>query len=103
VLASLPDPGSADRYVAWLQGGHVREVVAAGGAISATISRVLETATSNPPPNRVESRYVFPDREAFERYVALHAPRLREEGLRLFPPSCGVVFERRLAEVVADL
>lgn len=99
VTATLPDAATADRYLSWLTGGHCA-LVLAGGAESASITR-LDTPPGSPP--RIEVRYLFPDRPVFDRYVTDHAPRLREDGLRQFPPESGISFERRTGEVVATL
>jgi hypothetical protein len=95
VVATLPDSRTAEEYIAWLTGGHVAQVLR-GGADSGLVLRVLEPDDAV----RVETRYVFPTREAYDRYVREYAAPLREEGLRLFGPDRGVRMERRLAEVV---
>ena len=95
VVATLPDEGVAREYIAWLDGGHVDEVVR-GGAQSGMIVRIEDPST----PIRVETRYIFATRERFEEYLRTTAPRLREEGLRRFPPERGVTFERRIGVVV---
>jgi hypothetical protein len=95
VVATLPDAGVADEYIRWLTGGHVQQVVS-GGAESGLVLRLLEPADAI----RVETRYLFPSREAYDRYIRDFAPPLREEGLRLFGPDRGVRMERRLAEVL---
>ena len=48
---------------------------------------------------RVMARYVFPSREAFDRYVREVAPALRAEGLAKFGPQTGVLMERSVSEV----
>lgn len=95
VIASLPDEATAREYLAWLEDGHVDQVVQ-HGAHAAMIVRVLEPAS----PLQVETRYIFANRQAFDRYVADVAPALRADGLKRFPPERGVRFERRLGEIV---
>lgn len=95
VTATFPDEGTAREYIDWLRGGHIGLVVA-GGADSGEIVRIEEP----PTPIRVEARYLFPSRTAYQRYVEVHAPTLRAEGLRLFGERPGVSFERRMGEVV---
>jgi hypothetical protein len=95
VAAILPDQGMAREYSKWLLEGHVDEVVKAG-AHSAMVVRV----TDPDAPLRIEARYVFPNRETFEAYVQHHAPALRAEGLRRFPPARGIRFERQVGEVL---
>jgi len=96
VTATLPDEATTSAYVAWLLDGHIQGVVE-GGAETAEVSRLTEPAK----PIRVESRYVFSDRRAYERYVAETAPRLRAEGIKKFGPQTGVTFERRIGEIAA--
>lgn len=91
VFAALPDKPTLDRYLAWLSGGHVQAVIA-GGASGATVSR-LEPLDDN----RVRIDYRFPDRAALDRYERTAAPKLRAEGLRLFPPESGVRIDRQVA------
>lgn len=115
VIASFPDRSIADEFVDWLRGGHVRAVMA-GGATSATIVRLdpdsppagsvgglggLGGAASAPiAQHRVEVRYEFPSRADFQRYVDVHAPALRSEGLTKFGPARGVIFSRTLGDIV---
>ncbi len=93
VQATLPDEATAREYVAWLEDGHVDQVVG-HGAHSAMIVRL----EGDPP--RVETHYVFGTREMYEQYVSKHAAALRADGLKRFPPERGVKFERRLGEIV---
>jgi hypothetical protein len=95
VIATFPDEATRAEYIAWLEDGHVDQVIG-GGAHSAMIVRTLEPAA----PLTVETRYVFSTRELYDRYVRETAPRLREEGLRRFPPERGVAFQRRLGAIV---
>jgi hypothetical protein len=91
VVATFPSTTIRDEYIAWLQHGHLDEVIR-GGAEAASIV-VIDDPQS---PIRVETRYTFRTRDAFDRYVQHHAPRLRAEGLKLFPPDRGVTFARTL-------
>jgi len=93
VTASFVDPAVADQWLRWLTGGHVAEVLAAG-AVAAEIT-VLDG-----PGHVLEVRYHFPSRPVFEEYERLHAPRLRAEGLRLFPPGRGISYQRSVGAVV---
>lgn len=95
VVAILPDEATRGEYLEWLEDGHVDAVIKAG-AHSAMIVRVVEPAD----PLRVEARYVFANRAMLDTYLAQHAPELRAEGLRRFPPSRGVRFERSIGVVV---
>jgi hypothetical protein len=54
------------------------------------------------PARSFEVRYHFPSREAFGRYEKEHAPRLRSEGLKLFPVEKGVEYKRTVGVSVAE-
>ena len=94
VIATLPDEPTRSEYLAWLNAGHVDDVVRAGAAW-AQVVRIEDPAS----PPQVESRYLFPDRATFEAYLRDTSPRLRAEGLSRFPPARGVRFERRVGIV----
>lgn len=96
VVASLPDEHLAERYLGWLLDGHVQAVVA-GGALRATVLK-----HDGPGGIRIESRYRFPNRGAFDRYEREHAPALREDGKRRFGDAAGVSFARSIAIVVHE-
>jgi len=95
VFATLPDEPTAREYIGWLEGGHLAAVIA-GGATSAQIIRVQ----SSLEPIQLEVRYLFPNQQVFDRYVAEVAPALRADGVRRFPPERGVRLERRSGVVV---
>jgi len=92
VGVTLPDQATTDRWLAWLRGGHIAEVLA-GGATSATIFQINGTDFT------FEIDYRFPSAEAFANYETHHAPRLREEGRQLFPPD-RVIYRRSTAAPV---
>ena len=87
VTATIPDAEVAAEYVAWLESGHLADVVR-GGAMEAEMV-ILDAEGSGDSRIRVVSRYVFSDRAAFAEYERLHAPALRAEGLARFGPSRG--------------
>ncbi len=87
VTATLPDAEVGAEYVAWLEAGHLADVVR-GGAMSAELV-ILDSEGAGDDRIRVVSRYVFSDRAAFADYERLHAPRLRAEGVARFGPSRG--------------
>jgi hypothetical protein len=107
VTATFDDPAVADEWLAWLRDEHVRDVIEAGAMDGEVIvvdpdSPSGETANgAGPRKQTCEVRYHFTDRAAFEAYVRDHAPRLREEGLRRFPPERGIAYSRRSGEVVS--
>jgi hypothetical protein len=96
VTATIADPQVAERYLAWLEDGHVDAVIA-GGAHSAMIVR-LDRASPGEPV-RIETRYIFSTRASFDRYEREHAPALRAQGQKLFAPTTGIAFSRSVGEV----
>jgi hypothetical protein len=93
VTVTLPDTATAAEFERWLCGGHIQAVIA-GGATEALVTRLVDPRTTI----EVEARYLFPNREAFDRYVARVAPALRAEGLARFGDRAQ--FSRRISEVV---
>jgi hypothetical protein len=94
VTATFPDPEVADAWLRWLRDGHIAAVLA-GGASSAHIVAL------DAPALCYEVLYRFPSREAFDRYEKDHAPRLRAEGLSLFPLERGIAY-RRSVGIITD-
>jgi hypothetical protein len=97
VTATISDPLLAREYAAWLGGGHIQEVVRAG----ALSGELLEFEDDGSGCVRVQARYVFANREAFEAYVRDHAPRLRGEGLAKFGSRTEISFARTVAKRLA--
>lgn len=97
VIATFPDQRTMDEYIAWLEDGHIDQVLERGGH-SAMIVRLDRAQAKD--PIRCEVRYLFSTRENFDRYVEHHAPALRADGLKRFPPDRGIRFERTVGEVV---
>ncbi|MEQ8770584.1 MAG: DUF4286 family protein [Phycisphaerales bacterium] len=99
VRATIPTEPLADRFVAWLEGGHLAGVLA-GGADRAEVLRL------HPDPGAsgvvIEVRYRFPSREAFETYERDSAPALRAEGIERFGPDTGIVMERSVGAIIAE-
>ena len=100
VRAHCKDAPQRGRFLSWLSPSHVLQVMA-GGASGVRI--VLPDRASDTAPAIVETQYVFPSRKAFDTYVRDHAPALRADGLKHFPPESGVTYERQVAEVAAEL
>lgn len=96
VCATFQNHDLAEQWLAWLRDGHIAEVVS-GGAIDAEIIELDGAA----PARAFEVRYRFPSRESFELYENEHAPRLRTEGLKLFPVEKGISYRRVIGRVVA--
>ena len=100
VRTTCRDVQTRGRYLAWLSPNHLAQVLA-GGATSARI--VLPDRAGDPALAVVEVQYVFPSRKAFDTYVRDHAPALRADGLKHFPPDSGLTFDRQVAEIAAEL
>ena len=81
----------AEEWVAWLQHGHLDEVLK-GGALEATLVRLS--------PLLFEVRYVFADAAAFAAYERDAAPPLRADSLAKFPASRGVKMSRSTGEIL---
>ncbi len=96
VRATCRDEAQRAAYLAWLVPHHT-EAMIAHGALTATVCS-LETGDPAAGP-AVEAHYTYPSREAFDAYVRDHAPKLRGDSQKHFPPDCGITFERRLGEV----
>lgn len=94
VRCEFDDGAIADRWLDWMRREHLRDVCAAG-ALSGTALRL------DGQPTTCECRYEFESRTDFEAYERDHAPRLRQEGLELFPPELGLRYSRSTAEGVA--
>ena len=94
---SLPVRG---RFLAWLAPNHLLQVKA-GGATTARV--VLPDRADESAPALVETQYTFRSRKALDTYLRDHAPALRADALKHFPPECGITFERQIAEIACEL
>jgi hypothetical protein len=92
VAVSFTNPQLVDPWLKWLREGHIAAVLT-GGATDA------EIVLLDSPAHSYEIRYRFSSRGAFALYERDHAPRLRAEGLQLFPPEKGVVYRRSVGVV----
>jgi len=115
VRTTCPSVQVRGRYLAWLSPNHIAQVLA-GGATSARIvlpDRISDPVRGEPvesadragdhAPAIVETQYTFPSRKAFDTYIRDHAPALRADGLKHFPPESGLTHERQVAEIAAEL
>lgn len=100
VRATCPSLQVRGRFLSWLSPNHVAEVMK-GGATAVRI--VLPDREGDTAPAVVETQYVFPSRKALDTYLREHAPALRADGLKHFPPESGVTFARQVAEIAAEL
>jgi hypothetical protein len=94
VAVTFAEPSLAAQWLRWLREGHIADVLAAG----ATCAEVVRLDGSD---HSYEVRYRFPSRAAFAAYERDAAPRLRAEGLRLFPVDKGITY-RRTAGLIVD-
>ena len=101
VAATFEDDRIAQEWIAWLRDEHLAEVCAAGALDAEVIRCDAVDGGDAKSQSRCEVRYHFASRAAFEVYVRDHAPRLRTDGLKRFPPERGVAYERATGEVVA--
>lgn len=100
VRATCPSLQVRGRFLSWLSPNHVAEIMK-GGATAVRI--VLPDREGDTAPAVVETQYVFPSRKALDTYLRDHAPALRADGLKHFPPESGVTFARQVAEIAAEL
>lgn len=71
-----------DQWLSWMQEKHINEMLATGKFSSAKIVKVLIEEEMGGTTYSVQ--YITDSRATLERYYEEDAPRLREEGLRLF-------------------
>jgi hypothetical protein len=100
VRATCRDVQQRGRFLSWLTPDHVL-AVKAGGATAVRI--VLPEREGESAPAMVETQYVFPSRKAFDAYLRDHAPALRADAMKHFPPESGVTFARQVAEIATEL
>ncbi len=100
VRATLPTVQLQSRYLAWLVPDHLA-AVKAGGAESVRV--ILPDRANASSVAVVEVHYLFPSRKAFDTYVREHAPALRADLLKKFPPETGLTTERQVAEIAAEM
>jgi len=98
VICTIRDKDKAQEWLRWLWDGHIAEVLA-GGASRAEIVR-LDAEPGQDSGETYEIRYIFNNRGIFEEYLERHAPRLREEGLKRFPPEDGFTYRRTLGDIM---
>ncbi len=93
VTCTFLNEALADEWVQWLADEHLAEVIEAG-AQNAEVTRLDGSSV------RIEARYHFESREAFNEYERNHSPRLRNEGLKKFPLDRGLSYVRGIGEVI---
>lgn len=100
VRTTCPSSQIRGRYLSWLSPNHVVELMKCGAT---AVRIVLPDRTSDTAPAVVETQYTFPSRKTFDDYIRDHAPALRADGLKHFPPDSGITYERQVAEIAAEL
>ncbi|TVQ54585.1 MAG: DUF4286 family protein [Phycisphaerales bacterium] len=98
VTCTFTEAAVADEWIAWLNDEHLRDVCEAG-ALDAEVIRFEPDPAGEHQFIVCEVRYHFKDKASFAAYERDHAPRLREEGLKRFPPERGLQYARRTGEV----
>lgn len=99
VRATCRDAAQREVYQNWLVPHHT-EGMMKFGATSVRVA-LFEIADGASGP-AIEAHYTYDSREAFDTYVREHAPAMRGDSAKHFPPDCGIVFERRLGEFVEE-
>ena len=92
------DAEVAPAFAAWLP-GHVADLLALPGFLSADIFRIEEPAVA-PGEVGLSVRYLLRDRAALEAYLRDHAARLRTEGTARFGGRFHA--DRRVLSPVSD-
>jgi hypothetical protein len=95
VTCTFNDAVVAQEWIDWLRDKHLADVLAAG----ANDAEVVRGDEAEDGSVVCEVRYHFDSREAFDTYQREHAPRLREDGLTLFPPERGLHYARKIGVV----
>ncbi|MEO1365936.1 MAG: DUF4286 family protein [Acidobacteriota bacterium] len=93
VSCTFTDPDVARRWMDWLRNGHLADVVDAGAESAYAVHL-------DGRPVRCEARFTFASRADYDAYQRDQAPRLREEGLSLFPLDLGLEYSRSVGEVL---
>jgi hypothetical protein len=81
-----------DAYERFMREDHIPHLLATGAFAAATLSRSA--------PGRYRIRYEAHSRAALDRYLAEHAPRLREQFTEMFP--AGIALSREEWTVLAQ-
>ena len=71
-----------DQWMAWMQEKHIKEVLATGKFTSARMVKVLVEEEMGGTTYSIQ--YTTDSMETLQKYYSDDAPKLREEGLRLF-------------------
>ncbi len=86
--------GIDEKWLSWLRQGHIQDVIDGGAQGGEVVAMDCDEG------RQYEVRYFFPDRAAFEKYQQLHAPQLRDEGLKKFPLELGLAYHRTTGQML---
>lgn len=84
-------------FLAWLEGGHLADVVRAGAIDAEVVELPPAPDAAAGAPGDVETRYHFASAAAFAAYEQGPAVPLRAEGRAKFPPERGIVMTRSVS------
>ena len=76
------DESAHDQWLNWLKTKHIEEVLATGCFYKAKLSRVLVEEEMGGTTYSIQ--YSAESNEKLQEYYKTYAPKLREEGMRLF-------------------
>lgn len=76
-VTAVVEESLVPEYEAYMRNRHIPDVLATGCFAGASFSRGAG--------NRYRMRYESPDHAALERYLSVHAPRLRKHVMEQFP------------------
>ncbi|MCE2882317.1 MAG: hypothetical protein LW636_08170 [Planctomycetaceae bacterium] len=97
VRSTFTDAAVRAEFLAWLEGGHLADVVRAGAIDAEVVELPLGPEAPVGALADVETRYHFASAAAFAAYEQGPAVPLRAEGKAKFPPERGIVMSRSVA------
>lgn len=96
VICTIQSDIKAQEWLYWLKSTHINDVITAGANCAEIVK--LDQDSNNDTGTTYEIRYQFNSRRIFEKYINSHAQRLREDGLKHFPPEDGFEYKRNVGE-----
>ena len=84
-ITAVVDEHRVNAYEEYMRSRHIPDLMATGCFVSASLSQSA--------PTRFRIRYEAPDRATLDRYLAEHAPRLRDHFAGTFPDGVEVTRE----------
>ena len=92
-------PAIAAEWLQWMQGEHMPEIMATGYFTASRICHLLEMDESDGVTYSVQ--YTATDMSQYQRYIAEHAPALREKTMKAFGDR--LIAFRTVMEIVSSL